>query len=277
MSLASNLPNLLVAFALAALISWTAWRWGALKPSGALAASLLGGLLYGLGGLPWAILVLAFFVSSSLLSRAFGKDKRDLQAVFEKGGQRDWGQVAANGGAGTAFLLMAMFSAWPPEWAWLAFSAAMATVTADTWATELGVLSSRPPRLITTGRVVARGTSGGITLLGTLASLLGAAFIAVAAWVLASASFGGAFVLLIVLVGTAGALIDSLMGASVQAIYYCPQCERETERHPLHSCGTPTRAMRGWGWLNNDWVNFISSVLGALLALAAGLNFGLVG
>jgi uncharacterized membrane protein len=56
--------------------------------------------------------------------------------------------------------------------------------------------------------------------------------------------------------GFLGALFDSLLGASVQAIYHCPSCEKETERHPSHSCGTPTTRTRGWGWLNNDWVNF---------------------
>jgi uncharacterized membrane protein len=64
--------------------------------------------------------------------------------------------------------------------------------------------------------------------------------------------------------GFVGALIDSLLGASLQAIYYCPQCQKETERHPLHSCGSATSLKRGWVWLNNDWVN-------AACTLSAGL------
>ncbi len=55
----------------------------------------------------------------------------------------------------------------------------MAAVTADTWATELGVLAAQPPRLITTGRRVAPGASGGVTPAGTLAALAGAGFIGV--------------------------------------------------------------------------------------------------
>jgi uncharacterized membrane protein len=62
-------------------------------------------------------------------------------------------------------------------------------------------------------------------------------------------------------------LFDSLLGATIQAIYYCPLCHKETERHPLHTCGTSTSQRRGWYWLNNDLVNFLASVVGAGSAL----------
>ena len=55
--------------------------------------------------------------------------------------------------------------------------------------------------------------------------------------------------------------------------FSCDGCGKETERHPLHTCGAPTRHRRGWRWLNNDWVNFLSSVGGAG---AAVLMWGLV-
>ena len=64
------------------------------------------------------------------------------------------------------------------EWLWTAYLGTLAAVTADTWATELGAFSPIPPRLITSGETVPRGSSGGITLLGTLGSLLGAGLIA---------------------------------------------------------------------------------------------------
>jgi hypothetical protein len=53
----------------------------------------------------------------------------------------------------------------------------------------------------------------------------------------------------------------------VQAIYRCPVCEKETERHPYHTCGAKTVQIRGWAWLNNDWVNFACAVFGAALAI----------
>lgn len=248
------------------LIALLAWRAGALSASGALAAALTGGLIFGIGGLPWAALLMVFFISSSVLSRLFGTRKSAVAEKFSKGHRRDWAQVLANGGLGA--LLAVLFFFYPSaEWVSAAFVGAMAAVNADTWATELGVLSGKAPRLVTTGKQVERGTSGGVSLLGTLAALAGAALIAVTAvlfqfgissWGLfAAASLGG----------LAGSYFDSLLGATVQAIYRCPACDKETERHPVHSCGIETVQVRGWGWMNNDLVNLACSLVGSLVTV----------
>jgi len=253
------------------LISLASYRARALSRSGAYAAALSGGLVFGLGGLPWATLLLAFFISSSLLSRLFSKQKAGLGEKFSKGSQRDWAQVLANGGLGA--LLAVAHALLPGQvWQWVAFAGAMAAVNADTWATELGILNRTPPRLITTGKVVERGASGGVSLLGTLSGLGGAALIAVCGAVFyhQQAMPPGnlpIFILSTILGGLAGTTSDSLLGATVQAIYYCPTCQKETERHPAHSCGTPTRQVRGWSWLDNDLVNFICSLVGASAAV----------
>ena len=151
---------------------------------------------------------------------------------------------------------------------WMAYLGAMATVNADTWATELGVISRQSPRLITSGQVVEAGTSGGISLFGTLATLGGAVVIGLvgAAFHLGAGAPG--MLLAATIGGVCGSLLDSLLGATIQAIYYCVTCQKETERHPEHTCGTPTRQTRGWDWLNNDFVNLIASLVGALVALA---------
>ena len=65
--------------------------------------------------------------------------------------------------------------------------------------------------------------------------------------------------------GVVGALLDSLLGATVQARRWCAMCARETER-AVHDCGTATRPLRGWAWLDNDLVNFLSNAAGGLLA-----------
>jgi uncharacterized membrane protein len=156
----------------------------------------------------------------------------------------------------------------------------MATVNADTWATELGVLNPTPPRLITNGRAVEVGASGGVSLLGTAATAAGALAIGLAALLfdLAGALVSGgespwryAWAAPVALVGgLVGSLTDSLLGATVQAIYFCPTCAKETEKL-LHGCGTTTQHQRGWRWLNNDLVNFISSLVGALAATGVHL------
>jgi uncharacterized protein (TIGR00297 family) len=259
--------QLALGFALAISAAVLALRQGMLSRSGAAAASLLGGLVYGLGGLNWALLLIAFFASSSVLSRAFSGRKREVVSNFAKGGRRDWAQVAANGGAGLFFLLAAAAGWLPLPIAWAGYAGALATVNADTWATELGILSAGQPRLITTGKRVPQGTSGAVSLRGSLAALAGAALIAILALWLGEASLG--LVAAISVAGLLGSYVDSLLGATVQAIYYCPNCKKETERYPMHSCGTTTSHTRGWAWMNNDWVNFLSSAAGALLATGA--------
>jgi uncharacterized protein (TIGR00297 family) len=247
-------------------IAFLAWRARALSISGALAAALTGGLTFGLGGLNWAVLLLLFFITSSGLSRLFGRRKTSLAEKFSKGSRRDWGQVFANGGLGA--LLAIGHALWPSQiWVWVAYTGAMAAVNADTWATELGVLSREPPRLITSGRVVERGDSGGISLTGTLAALGGATLIALAAAWLTPEDRFGLQLIAASLGGLAGSLFDSLLGASVQTIYRCPVCQKETERHPLHTCGSPTEHLRGWRWMDNDMVNLACSLIGGGVAL----------
>ena len=255
--------QLLLGFLLAILIAFLAYKARSLNQSGAIAAAFTGTIIFGIGGWQWAILLLTFFITSSMLSRAFKKRKQGLDEKFSKGHERDAGQVFGNGGVATLFAALHFFF---PESSlpWVGFAAALAAVNADTWATELGVLNPNPPRMITNLRkVVEKGTSGGISLIGTLASLTGSALIAVLASLLTDNWF---LLPLITISGLAGSLVDSLLGGTVQAMYYCPTDKKETEKYPLHTCGTPTHHIRGWKWLDNDWVNFSCSVAGVFAA-----------
>ena len=269
----TNLVQLIIGFISASLVSITAWKIKSLNPGGALSAAILGTIVFGLGGISWAVLLLGFFISSSGLSRLLAKRKAALNEKFSKGSQRDTGQVLANGGiAGLCVLLHMLYP--QNTWTWFAFAGSMAAVNADTWATELGVLSSQVPRMIHSGKKVERGSSGAITFAGTLAAFLGALFIALLAlpfWksFLPSTTTTSIilYTLLISLAGLVGSLIDSFLGATVQTIYHCPSCNKETERHPLHTCGSVTNKIRGWRWLDNDWVNIFCSLGGAVIAI----------
>ena len=264
----NSLPQILLGVGLAVGVSLVAWRVGALAPSGAWGAAAMGGVIFGLGGLPWAALLLTFFITSSALSRLFKERKREVNQKYAKDSRRDWGQVFANGGA--AMFIIGLHLLYPQaDWPWLAFAGALATANADTWATELGILSPTRPRLITTRKQVPKGTSGAVSLVGTLATTAGAALVGLVGWLFIPEMPSWAFVGAVTAAGLAGSLIDSVLGATVQAIYYDPQREKETERVIYNLDGSPAAPVRGWDWMNNDMVNFSASVCGALAA--AGL------
>jgi uncharacterized protein (TIGR00297 family) len=246
------------------------WR-GSLSRSGAAGALIVGTLIFGFGGVAWGVLLALFFISSSLLSHFREEEKKAAAEKFDKGHRRDIGQVMANGGLGS---LIAVLSALAPSPVWYPmFIGAMATVTADTWATELGTLARRPPRLITSGRPVEVGTSGGVSPLGTAVSLAGGAVIGLTAALLPGELAPGIAILAGALGGLVGSLFDSLLGATVQQIYYCDVCQKDTERK-LHKCGHETRSLRGWSWLNNDLVNLLASLIGGLIAATVWLALG---
>lgn len=292
----SRVISLLVGLALSAAIGFVAYRRGSLSESGVVGAVITGTLIFGFGGFIPGLMLVAFFVSSSYLSHSHAQAKQEFADRFQKGARRDLGQALANGGW-AAFLSVAYGLALAfnlplptPTLLFAGIVGALATVTADTWATEIGVLSNAAPRLVTTGRVVPAGTSGAITPLGTVAALLGGLFIGVVASLgvfvpivadplrgLSAPPPGQLLTLWVDLLprlafiggtsGLLGSLFDSLLGATLQAVYFCEYDEVQTESR-VHTCGRRTRLVRGWMWLENDWVNFFASVVGSVVAVA---------
>jgi uncharacterized protein (TIGR00297 family) len=244
---------------LAVAIALAARRAGSLAASGAAAAAVVGTVCIA-AGWGWGALLVAYFVASSALSRLGARRKEAATGgIVAKGGARDARQVLANGGPFAAAALLSIAAPWP---GWTVLGAgALAAAASDTWGTEVGTLAGGAPRSIVSGRIVPPGTSGGITLAGTLASLCGAAFVAALAWALrwpdAVAILAG---------GIAGSTADSLLGATLQARRWCDRCGAGTERE-LHVCGAPTRRAGGLAWLDNDGVNLASALVGALVAL----------
>ncbi len=240
--------DLIIGFSLGIIVAALAFRAGALSRSGAIAAAVSGGLIFGLGGLPWAVLLMTFFISSSLLSRLFTRQKNALSEKFSKGSRRDAGQVLANGGLGA--LLAVMHSLFPSEsWPWFAFIGAMAAVNADTWATELGVLNPTPPRLIRNWKPVERGTSGGISLMGSLAAFAGAFLVGLIAALFSPSDPIILVITAAVLGGLIGAFFDSLLGATIQSIYWCPSCRRRlSASRSIFAERPPSPCAVGAGW-----------------------------
>jgi uncharacterized protein (TIGR00297 family) len=251
--------GLLVSSAIAAL----AFRKGALSSSGALAASAVGAVIFIGGGAWWFGALGAFFVTSTLLGRVGAANKARTKQEFAKGDTRDAWQVLANGGvAAVAALLMLV----APDARWLyAFVGALATANGDTWATELGILSPGEPRSIVTLRRVPRGSSGAVSALGLAATVVGALVVG-----LVAAPASGRplrLILVAVVAGSAGALVDSLAGATVQESFYCRGCARECEA-ARHCCGAVAERRRGVVGFGNDLVNFTATLAGALVGAA---------
>ncbi len=230
-----------------------------LKPSGAFAAVFLAIFIYGTGQWLWTIPILVFFISSSLISKIGKSKKKEAELLYEKSSQRDSRQVFANGGISLFLALLFLF--FENDFFFYAYLVSVASANADTWATEIGALSRVRPILITNFRTVEKGRSGGISLLGSTASLFGALIIAVTGKILYP-EISIMMILLITISGFAGSLIDSLFGATIQAQYKSKETNKITEKknNLLYS---------GFFWINNDMVNLLSIT-------AAVIFFGLL-
>lgn len=249
----------LAGIVLAGALAFGARATRSLSMSGALAA-LVVGTAATLAGWSWAIVLIVFFVTSSALSK-FRRAARDARIgdIVEKGDERDAFQVLANGGVFAAAALAGTLV----NNATLSLVAlgALAAAASDTWATEIGTLAGAAPRSIVSLKPLPAGTSGGVTLPGTLASFAGAAFIALVALV----TNATASPLAVMVGGVAGSLADSLAGAIIQERRWCDVCAKSTERR-VHSCGNPTRVVGGIPGARNDFVNVVCTVVGGIVA-----------
>jgi uncharacterized protein (TIGR00297 family) len=231
-----------------------------LTRGGAAVATIIGTLAIA-AGWDWGALLVVYFASCTLLSRT-GRSRKETRTapIVAKTGERDAVQVLANGAlfAGAAIATMIR-----PDVRWIALGAgALAASAADTWATEIGTLAQGDPWSIITWRRVPAGTSGAASIPGTIAMIAGALFVAMLTVALGwTAQVAGC----VAAGGLGGAVVDSVLGATVQSRRWCEQCARETER-VTHDCGGATSPCGGMEWMDNDIVNFLSNTAGGLLA-----------
>ena len=245
---------------LAVAVAGVAWLLGWLTLGGAVAATLVGAAILEFGGLPWAAALLAFFVSGTVLT-AVGR--REKMQPAHRGRGRTAAQVI--GTAGVAALVSVLWGSGVPgviptsTHALLpaAFLGALAASAADTWATELGMLSRHPPRLITSGAHVPAGTSGAVSLVGCLAGVAGAVLIAAIGAQGKTRVFTAAWI-----AGVIAMFVDSLLGATVQASF------RRPDGTVVEEPGGGAIPVRGIAWMTNPVVNLLATLVGALVAAA---------
>lgn len=242
----------------------------AVTPTGALAGAAIGVGIYLSGGFYFWSVLGAFFVSSSVLSRIGKQQKAKLETKPVKGDRRDHIQVTANGGVAMTMAVAYAVTGWPVFM--VAFAIALAASTADTWASEIGVLSKRRPVNVLTWKQLEPGTSGGVSVLGLFASLFGSAFIAgwfvIGYWItvgwdlieiagLFAAITGGGFL---------GSVVDSVLGASIQAHYWDSITGAITEHR--FTDGIRNSLARGIHGITNDVVNALSGLVAAVAMIA---------
>lgn len=234
-------------------------RW--LDLPGALGGGLIAGVAVGLGGWAWIIPAAVFFSLTSVLT-AYRRTSRTSRTA----GMRGLSQVAVN--AGLPVLVPVIGYAVTRDPLWYAVSiGGIAAGIADSWASEIGRFSTREPVSLRTWQRVPKGTSGAISPLGSAATLLGA--LAVGGF---GALFGGlAMVPVGLAAGIIGSLVDTLIGATVQARFVCGSC-RATVEDRLH-CGAPTQPSSGSRWVGNDVVNACANATGMVTAFGVCILF----
>ena len=231
------------------------------------------GTLVVTAGWAWGALLIAYFVATSLLTRLGGARKEArTESMLPVQRERNALQVGANGGVFAALILLGEVTG--DARLSVAGVGALAAAAADTWATEIGTLWGGAPRSILSGRVVPAGTSGGITAIGSTASVLAAALVALAAHLILGLEQQGAAspAFAVFLGGIGGSLGDSVLGATLQSKRWCEQCRMWTERK-VHTCQYRTRHAAGLRWMTNDTVNLLATVLGAVLAFLTTVPF----
>ena len=187
--------------------------------------------------------------------------QNEKESVEKRGDCRDHVQVLANGLV--AVVCAAFYFATGKMVFVIAFAASLAEAFADTAASGIGVLRGKAFDLFRM-RPCTPGISGGMSLLGTLASLLASIIIAAL-----SVSFGCIDLvdaLLVVLAAFLGAIFDSFLGSLVQVKFKCNVCGQILERE--EHCGNKTVRYSGIPFVTNDTVNLLGTIFAAVLSAA---------
>ncbi|MGQ9595957.1 MAG: DUF92 domain-containing protein [Thermoproteota archaeon] len=242
--------------------------------SGVLASAMIGVIALFLGGWGCFAIMLVFLILGVAFTKYRHREKELGILVQEKGGVRTWVNVFANGMPATIPIILEALGGM--EIFPIFFLATVCSAMADTLSTEIGLLSRSQPRLITNLRKkVEKGLSGGVTLLGTFAGLIGSLIIVITASVLVFAGVPsilmnvrdfGRMILASSIAGFLGMLIDSLLGATIQAVYASKAngmlCEDPRK------CNGECDLVKGFKPIGNNSVNLLSCMLAGMLGIA---------
>ncbi|KAL7466817.1 hypothetical protein ACHAXS_007096 [Conticribra weissflogii] len=283
---------------LARRLSSSGLRKRSLSRSGAISAFLVSSLSLSTS-FRNGITLFSFYWTGSKLTRVGSSVKGTLEEGHVEGGQRGWRQVLACSAIAVGCAVLRKFALGLPDGPLgdaslladrltLAYVAFFACCAGDTWASELGILAKSPPRsIVRPWRAVPPGTNGGVSGVGLLASAAGGTAMGLlhgvfvpggmaslvsslwgtgrdAAAAVPASAFRREIVLLTfvgVVGGLGGSLLDSFLGATVQATYYDREQNRIVKRP-----GPNVDHVGGWSFLSNEMVNVVSTAVTALMA-----------
>ena len=198
---------------------------GALDLLGSFFVTIIGIFIIITSGINWLAILLLFLFLGTLFTRFKSDYKKRIGLEHEK---RTVKNVVSNGIVPVVMAITGNYAG---------FVGAIATATADTLASEIGVLSK--PILITSHEQVKPGTNGGVSVLGTSAGLIGALIIGVVSFLINVSPDLTHSIIIAIIAGMVGCFADSLLGATL-------------EREKL---------------LNNEQVNLSATIIGALVGI----------
>jgi uncharacterized protein (TIGR00297 family) len=197
----------------------------ALDLFGSIFMIIMGIIIIFTAGANWLMLIFIFLILGLISTKYKHQYKKDI-GVYE--GTRSLKNVISNG---IVPFVMAAFGNYG------GFIGSIATATADTLASEVGVVEQ--PRLITTFKKVPPGTDGGISVVGTAAGIIGAGIIGVSAYILGIFPDPLVTLKISIIAGTVGCFVDSILGAVLERRNY----------------------------ISNEYVNLIATITGAALGI----------
>lgn len=230
--------------------------------SGGIIAALIVDIIISISLGNFGFVILFSFFTLGLITDKIKKRNKNKGRKAKKCGKsnpRDHRQVLANSLVAAVCSLLFLLTS--NRVFVVSFVAAFAEALADTAASGIGSLSDKaydPFRM----RPCRAGLSGGMSLIGTMSSIVGAAFISLIAYAFGMLSIIESVV--VILAGFLGGIFDSLLGSLIQVKYRCTVCDEITEK-TMH-CNTSTVKYSGVVFVDNNFVNFMSTVFASVLA-----------
>jgi uncharacterized protein (TIGR00297 family) len=234
---------------------------------GAIAALPVGFIILYFGSILWFFVLLIFFTTGSLFTKYKYRQKQTMELAEDNSGARSWKSVVANGAPAAAFAILYYLSHNNSTFI-LSFTGSVSFALSDTMATEIGLLSKSKPRSIFTGKKIHTGQSGGITIQGEIAALIGSLLIGTICGLFLSEGIFSQMRVILPAAITGGMIatnIDSIFGATIQAKYKCLNCRKCLEKMTIH-CNLPTVQERGISMVDNNVVNLLAALIGGLVS-----------